>query len=215
LEPSASRTPPGRPRLRARYERRRETVVAAAAREFARRGFHNTSIDDLVAASGLQRGGLYHYIESKQQLLLMIHDQLLQPLLAHAREIASSEVGPEEQLRALMRTWVMHVSAHRDHMTVFNEERRLIESVPEWTRVREQRREFQAILGGVLRRGVEDGSFGIEDADVALMAILGIVNHMPQWFDTAGRLSPEEVADRCADLVLWGIVRNQRKELLR
>jgi AcrR family transcriptional regulator len=211
LDTRAARTPPLRPRLRARYEGRLETVVATAAREFARRGFHNTSIDDLVAATGLQRGGLYHYIDSKQQLLLLIHDQLLQPLLEQARAIAASEAEPGEQLRALMRVWVMHVAAHRDHMTVFNEERRLIESIPEWTRVREQRREFQAILGEVLRRGVEDRSFLIGDANVALMSILGIVNHMPQWFDSAGRLSPEDVADRCADLVLYGISRDERQ----
>jgi TetR/AcrR family transcriptional regulator, cholesterol catabolism regulator len=207
---TATRTPPTSPRLRAKYERRRERVVAAAAHVFATRGYHNTSIDDLVTASGLQRGGLYHYIESKQQLLLLIQDQLLQPLLQQAREIAARDGDPEEQLRALMRIWVLHISAHRDHMTVFNEERRLIESVPEWTRVRQQRREFQTILGDVLRRGVEDGSFLIADADVALMSILGIVNYMPQWFDSAGRLSPEEVADRCVDLVLRGIAREQK-----
>jgi AcrR family transcriptional regulator len=211
MDASAIKTPPSRPRLRARYERRLEAIVALAAREFARRGFHNTSIDDLVAASGLQRGGLYHYIESKQQLLLLIHDQLLRPLLEQAREIAGSDADAGEQLRALIRVWVMHVAAHRDHMTVFNEERRLIESVPEWARVREQRREFQTILGGVLRRGVDGGSFAIADGDVALMSILGIVNHMPQWFDSAGRLSPEEVADHCADLVLHGIARDERQ----
>jgi AcrR family transcriptional regulator len=191
--------------LRAKYEQRRERVIAAAAHEFATRGYHHTSIEDLVKASGLQRGGLYHYIESKQQLLLLIHDQLLQPLLEQAREISVQATSPEGQLRALMHIWVSHVSAHRDHMTVFNEERRLIESVPEWDRVRQQRREFQSILSDVLRRGVDDGSFEIADANVALFSILGIVNYMPQWFDSKGRLSAEEVADRCVDLVLDGI----------
>jgi AcrR family transcriptional regulator len=202
---ATAKTPPSRPLLRARYERRRERVIAAAAREFARRGYHNTSIEDLVAATGLQRGGLYHYIDGKQQLLLLIQDQLLQPLLREAREISSRGAMPKTQLRALMRIWVSHVAAHRDHMVVFNEERRLIESVPEWKRLRQQRREFQGILADVLRRGAEDGSFQIADTEIALMSILGIVNHMPQWLDAAGRLSPDAIADRCVDLVLHGL----------
>jgi hypothetical protein len=37
------------------------------------------------------------------------------------------------------------------------------------------------------------------------MSILGIVNHMPQWLDPAGRLAPAGVADRCADLLLQGL----------
>jgi TetR/AcrR family transcriptional regulator, cholesterol catabolism regulator len=204
-----TKTPPTRPRLRAKYEHRLEAVIGVAAHEFAERGYHNTSIEDLVAASGLQRGGLYHYIESKRHLLLLIHDQLLEPLLEQAREISSRDETPEAQLRALMRTWVLHVAAHRDHMTVFNEERRLIESVPEWTRVRQQRREFQDLVAEVLRRGIVDGSFQIVDADIVLMSILGVVNHMPQWFDPSGRLTPEQVADRCTDLVLHGIVEVQ------
>ena len=38
------------------------------------------------------------------------------------------------------------------------------------------------------------------------MSILGIVNHMPQWLDPNGRLAPVDVADRCADLLLQGLL---------
>jgi AcrR family transcriptional regulator len=204
----SSKTPPTRPRLRAKYEQRKEFVVTAAAQEFAKRGYHATSIEDLVVATGLQRGGLYHYIESKQQLLWLIHDQLLRPLLSQAQEICSRNTDPETQLRALMDVWVAHVASHRDHMVVFNEERRLIESGHEWKRARKQRRDFQKLLNGILERGIADGSFHISDPRIAEMTILGIVNHMSQWLDSRGRLSPEEVADRCIDIVLHGIAAN-------
>jgi AcrR family transcriptional regulator len=201
----SSTAPPRRPRLRAKYDRRRQELVDRAARLFAEQGYRQTSIDDLVRATGLQRGGLYHYIESKQQLLLLIHEELMNPLLDQAEKILEAHENPGHQLRELMRVWVSHVASHGDHMTVFSEERRLVESDPEWERIRQLRGSFQDVLADVLRRGVKGGEFEIPDPEIALMALLGIVNHMPQWLDPEGRLSPAEVADRCIDLVLTGI----------
>jgi TetR/AcrR family transcriptional regulator, cholesterol catabolism regulator len=197
---------PGRLRGRGRWEERRREVVDVSARLFAERGYRNTSIDDLVEATGLQRGGLYHYIDSKQHLLLLTHEELIEPLLARAEEISASGVPPAERLRELLRAWVAHVASHRDHMIVFNEERRLIEADPAWREVRKARERFERLLDDVLTDGVDDGSFRIDDVDVARMSILGIVNHMPQWLDPAGRLSPADIADRCADLLLQGLV---------
>jgi AcrR family transcriptional regulator len=193
-------------RRRAKFELRRREVVNIAAGLFAERGYHNTSIDDLVEATGLQRGGLYHYIDSKQHLLLLTHEELIGPLLDRAEEIVASDVPAEVQLRRLLRAWVTHVAAHRDHMIVFNEERRLIESDPAWEDVRAARERFRALLEGVLRAGQREGQFVIEDIALLQLSILGIVNYMPQWLDPEGRVAPGEIADSCADLLLRGLL---------
>ncbi len=183
-------------------------MIETAAELFAARGYRETTIDDLVAATGLQRGGLYHYIESKQALLLMIHDELMEPLLERAEIIVHSPASPEEQLRALIHVWVDQVASHRAHMTVFSEERRLIESDPAWRRAREQRRTFEEMLADVLRRGVGSGAFAIADIDLTERLVLGVVNHLSSWFDPDGRVSSEEVADTATDLVLHGFGRS-------
>ncbi len=193
-------------RSRARYEARRREVVNQAARLFAQRGYADTSIDDLVEATGLQRGGLYHYIESKQHLLLLTHEQLMQPLLVQAEGIVAGRDDAEEKLRRLLRVWVAHVAAHRDHMIVFNESRRLIASDPAWEDVRAARARFQQLLEEVLVEGAGDGRFVVPDLQLVELTILGVVNHMPQWLDPGGRLSPEAVADGCADLLLAGLL---------
>src|SRR5277367_3461373 len=113
--------PPTRPALRARYDRRRQDVVEAAARVFAAQGFHATSIQDLTQATGITAGGLYHYIGSKDELLVAICDLLIEPLLAEAQEIVGSDDPPEVQLRRIVRAWVAHVERNRDHMLVFQQ----------------------------------------------------------------------------------------------
>jgi TetR/AcrR family transcriptional regulator, cholesterol catabolism regulator len=198
-------TPPApeRPVLRARYEGRRAEVIAAAAQQFAENGYAATSIADLTGATGLAAGGLYHYIGSKEALLVAICDELLEPLLAQAREIAASEeLSPKGQLRALLRAWLTHIESHRDHMLVFSQERQVIEREPQWRAVRRARKEFEQILDGILQRGEESGAMAFEDRSLTLLALLGMVNYTPQWLRPRGRLSAEEIADRYCDLIL-------------
>src|SRR5215213_8478655 len=136
-------TPPPPPALRARYDPPRREVVAPAAALFAERGYDGTSMSELTEATGLAAGGLYHYIEGKDDLLIGICDQLLEPVLARAREINASEEPPVEQLRELVEAWVSHVVEHRHHMLVFTQERQAIERQPRWRRVRSQRKAFE------------------------------------------------------------------------
>jgi AcrR family transcriptional regulator len=195
-------SPPTRPALRARYEARRREVIATAARLFAERGYDGTSISELTAATGLAAGGLYHYIEGKDDLLIAICDELLEPLLARAREIVAAEAPPVEQLRELVTAWVAHVVAHRHHMLVFTQERQAIERQARWRRVRSQRKAFEKILDDVLAHGEADGSMTFADRRLSLLALLGMVNYTSQWVRPGGRLPATEIAAGYCAIVL-------------
>jgi AcrR family transcriptional regulator len=194
--------PPTRPALRARYDRRQRDVVDGAARVFAQRGYHATSIASLLEDTGLTAGGLYHYITSKDDLLVMICDELMDPLLDRARAIVADDRSPEAQLRELLRAWLEHVERHLDHMRVFQQERHVIEAEPQWQDIRESRREFEQILEAILVRAQDCGAMRIADRRLALLALLGMVNYTPQWFNSHGRLSAADIADGYCDLLL-------------
>jgi AcrR family transcriptional regulator len=208
-------------------------MVSAAAKVFARQGYDSTTMQDLAASMGLATGALYHYFGSKEQLLIEICDQLMEPLLARARELVRGDESPDEQLRALVRMWVANVVQYRDHMLVFQQERHAIETGAQWRAVRESRKAFERLVQGALeragvagrpgsagqtgppgqtgraRRSGPDGRTGPAgrsgpDARLALMALLGMVNHTPQWYrppPARGRLSPEEIADGYLELL--------------
>jgi AcrR family transcriptional regulator len=194
--------PPTRPALRERYERRRREVIATAARLFAERGYQATSMSELTEATGLAAGGLYHYIESKEELLILICDELLDPLLERAREIVATPAPPGEQLRELLHAWLAQIASHRDHMLVFAQERHVIEREPQWRRVRGQRKAFEQLLDDVLARGEREGSMHFEDRAFTLLTLLGMVNYTPQWLRPRGRLTPEQIADGYCDVIL-------------
>jgi TetR/AcrR family transcriptional regulator, cholesterol catabolism regulator len=194
--------PPTRPALRARYERKRQEVLATAARLFAERGYQATSMQDLTEATGLAAGGLYHYIGSKEQLLIRICDELLEPLLEQARAIVARPAPAPEQLHELLRAWLAHIATHREHMLVFAQERHVIEREPQWREVRRQRKAFEQILDDVLARGEQDGTMQFADRGLTLLALLGMVNHTATWLRPRGRLSPEQIADGYCELIL-------------
>jgi AcrR family transcriptional regulator len=198
----AATSPPKSPALRERYDRRRAAVIAIAAKLFAERGYEATSIAELTAATGLAAGGIYHYIERKDDLLVAICDELLEPLLEQAHAIVAEPAPAAKQLRSLLRAWLEHIEGHRDHMLVFTRERQIIESEPEWQRVRGQRKEFEQILDDVLARGEREGTMAFADRGLALLALLGMVNYTAQWLRPRGRLAAAEIADGYCDLLL-------------
>jgi TetR/AcrR family transcriptional regulator, cholesterol catabolism regulator len=194
--------PPERPVLRARYDRRRDAVVDAAARVFATKGFHATSVQDLVEATGLKPGGLYHYIGSKNDLLVQICDELMQPLLESVRDISASDDPARVQLREIMHAWVEQVECKRDHMLVFQQERHVLAHGAQWQHVRRQRKAFEELLGELFARGELAGEFEFTDRDLSLRALLGMVNQIPQWFRRGGRLTAAEIADGYLDIII-------------
>jgi TetR/AcrR family transcriptional regulator, cholesterol catabolism regulator len=189
---------PTRPALGERYDRRRQEVVYQAAKLFARHGYDQTTMQDLAATMGLATGALYHYFGGKEQLLRAICDQLMEPLLEQATELARDDTrDAEAQLHALVALWVGHVVAHRDHLLVFQQERHVIESGEQWRRVRARRKAFERLVADVLERARPD-----TDGRLALLALLGMVNHTAQWYRPRGALTAEQIADGYVDLVL-------------
>jgi TetR/AcrR family transcriptional regulator, cholesterol catabolism regulator len=196
-------SPPSRPLLKARYERRRQAVIEQAAELFAKRGFDATSIEDLSEASELTVGGLYHYIGGKDDLLYEILNQLMGPLLIKAREIQLGSGTAVDRFRELMRAWVNHIADHKAHMIVFSQERHVVEhDRRKWQQARRSRRRFESLLAEMLDEALEE--IGGEPPDTRLMALglLGMVNYAPQWMKKSGRLSPDAIADGFSQIVL-------------
>ncbi len=154
-------------------------------------------MQELAASMGLATGALYHYFSGKEELLTAICDQLMEPLLEQAGEVLDAGGTPRGSCARWCGcgwpTWWQH----RDHMLVFQQERHLIESGERWRKVRGLRKAFERLASEALERARPRG-----DAHLALLALLGMVNHTAQWYRPRGELSPEAIADGYVDLVL-------------
>ena len=184
---------------------RGEEVYAAALRLFRQKGYHATSMQDIAAAVGLYKGSLYHYIGSKEELLVRVFERAMAALLEDTERIAADEaLRPSAQLRQIIEAHVEAVANNLDALTVYLHEWRALagESLAS---VRLQRERYTALVSGIVSRGVRVGEFQAADVRIVTLGLLGMCNWLCQWYRPGGRLSPSEIAGRFADLVLSGL----------
>src|SRR5213592_2175766 len=110
---------------------RREELTRTAARLFAERGYHGTSLADLAEALGIQKASLYHHIESKEDLLWEVAWEGAEAFHA-ALDAVPPEARATERIRLALRGHLAVVGGQLDVATVF---------VREWRHLGGERRE--------------------------------------------------------------------------
>jgi AcrR family transcriptional regulator len=206
-EPVSSTAARRRGRPPVGFEARRQEIVDTAAHLFAERGYHATSLDELSAATGLQRGGLYHYIGSKENLLFMIHERFIEPLLAEAHAIEDRGDPPDVTLQNLGSALMRDIAEYRDQVTVFLHEWRTIrpKDTERAEAVMQSRREFEAVIARTLRRGAAQGVFDIPGSRLAMLGFLGMINYSYQWYRGDAEWSADDVAGAFSSIFLDGV----------
>jgi TetR/AcrR family fatty acid metabolism transcriptional regulator len=80
---------------------RRRQILDAAIRVFARQGFHACRVSDIAREAGVAYGLVYHYFDSKEQVLNELFVERWSLLLAAIEEIDSRAIPPREKLDAV------------------------------------------------------------------------------------------------------------------
>jgi TetR/AcrR family transcriptional regulator, cholesterol catabolism regulator len=191
---------PGAPSATVQAPGRRAEIVAAAGSLFRDHGYHATSMRDLAKRLNLQGGSLYAHIGSKEELLWEIVDAAAAAFLAAAEAVDPTLPAPE-RLRGLVHGHLQVVVDELEHATVF---------FHEWTHLRpdlrrrivERRDAYQDHFRRAVHDGVRDGSFMVDDADLATLLVLSTLNWSYQWLDPAGRLDLDALTDAYATFLL-------------
>ena len=81
-------------------EERKAQIYQAALACFSRKGYHQTTMDDIVAESGLSKGALYWHFKSKKELFLSLFQELMEQYGQAIESVVTGEAGATEKLRA-------------------------------------------------------------------------------------------------------------------
>ena len=85
---------------------RRQELLDAAVRVFARKGFHASRVGDIAEEAGVAHGLLYHYFRSKDEVLETIFRDTWQLLVSETERIEASGAPLPEQLRRFARIYL-------------------------------------------------------------------------------------------------------------
>jgi TetR/AcrR family transcriptional regulator, fatty acid metabolism regulator protein len=135
---------------------KRQVILDAAVRVFARKGFHTSRVGDIAEEAGIAHGLLYHYFSSKDEVLRTVFSQAWSRLLAalHAVE-AGGEPAPEQLRKVaaiLLRTW-------RDEPDLVRVLVREVARSPHLAEQVDEVREAFLVIQRVIERGQEEGTF--------------------------------------------------------
>lgn len=179
----------------------RGDILEAALRLFASRGYRATSVQDLADALGYGKASLYHYVRSKEDILLAIHELFMRRLIDDASSVIAGPQSAADKLQAIIENFVDLVGRHRAEATVVNEEMREL-SPRSLKRVVAARDEYERMLTCLVEEAKAAGDLDVGNPRVAVRAILGMVNWCYRWLRANGPLAPREVGEQMAALVL-------------
>lgn len=177
---------------------------------FEKKGFSETSIQDIVEALNVTKGTFYYYYSSKEQLLMDIHKEYIDDLLQRQQRILDSSEGYRDKLKGVIHLLISDIARNGDSGKVFFREMRHL-TQENANDIKERREQFRLNIEGIIRRGAKTGEFRKQlRPDMTALAVLGITNWTYQWFNSNGELSADELAELYSSIVLEGI--NERNE---
>jgi TetR/AcrR family transcriptional regulator, cholesterol catabolism regulator len=181
---------------------RRSQLTREAARLFAERGYHGTSIGDLARALGVQKGSLYAHIASKQDLLYETMREGADAFHAALDEIPDDlKVG--NRIRLALRAHLRVIAEQLDVATVFIREWRYLEGDRAAEFLAERRR-YEERFRALFREGRERGELRTDlDEQAAVLLVLSAANWAYTWLPADA--DTDELADRFFAILLDGV----------
>ncbi|MFG2619828.1 TetR/AcrR family transcriptional regulator [Streptomyces sp. NPDC048507] len=179
-----------------------QRLLAVATRLFAERGYDRTSVQEIVEAAGVTKGALYHYFGSKDDLLHEVYARMLRLQQQRLDAVAGSDAPVEERLRDAAADVVVTTIENLDDAMIFF--RSMHQLSPEkYAQVRAERRRYHERFRALVEEGQKNGVFArATPADLVVDFYFGSVHHLSTWYRTDGPLTPHQVADHLADLLL-------------
>jgi len=185
---------------------REQQVRAAALRLFRDKGYHATSMRDIAAEVGINKGSLYSYIRSKEDLLIPFFERAMGLLLAEIEAISANEsLTATERLKRAIKAHILNVTENLDILTVYLSEWRQLRA-DSLSTVRQQRERYAALFLAIVEAGVNRGEFRAIDPRISALGMIGMCNYLFRWYGPDCRLRPEQIADELTDMLLHGVL---------
>jgi AcrR family transcriptional regulator len=187
-------------------EQRIKQIVHEAAKLFDRVGYHEANMEMVAQAAQMRKPTLYHYIKSKEEILLRIHQTLLEDLRAKHKERVDKGQSREELLLGIVTEILRQIAMNRGYVRVFLEHYRELDPVIR-KQISSERQDYFKIVTDLIAQGVASGDYHTNDVRLSAVLLLGQVNWAYQWYQPGVSAAPEVIAQELLDTFLYGLTR--------
>jgi TetR/AcrR family fatty acid metabolism transcriptional regulator len=187
---------------------KRERILAAAERIFARHGFFAARVSEIAKEAGVADGTIYLYFKSKDDILISLFEEQMEKVQSVLGAALAGSAPADVKLRSFIGAYMNLVSENRHAAEVITIElRQSAKFMKEYKNPRFA--DFLKPLAGVIDEGQKDGRFRSDvPAPFAARALFGALDELAlMWVTTRGeKVDIRKVAGWIGDLVLQGLV---------
>lgn len=184
-------------------EEKRRALIHQAGLAFRRKGFHETSMEDVAQTLGVTKGALYRYVKNKQEILFECHKlamELGDTALAHGQ--AQGKTGFEKVRLTLENFLSGYISTNSAGAALVN----IDELEPEHrAEIIRRRSVFDRGLRKMIVEGIEDGTIARRDPRIVAFSVMGAINWLPRWYNPEGELSNAAVTEEMLGFFIDGM----------
>jgi AcrR family transcriptional regulator len=191
-----------------RYDQKHEFILRTAARIFAEKSYHSTSMRDISRATNVSLAGLYHYCKSKEELLFLIQDNCFGRVLERLEQRLEKVGDPVTKLGIFIENHLSFFAANMSEMKVLSHEAESLGG-DLYTHVSTRKDNYTKLARQILRE-VQETQESTEPIDltVATYALFGMMNWIYNWYDPQGKMNVADLASNVMKLFLNGFVPN-------
>jgi TetR/AcrR family transcriptional regulator, fatty acid metabolism regulator protein len=195
---------------------KRDAILKAATRIFARRGFFQSQVADVARDAGVAAGTVYLYFRSKDDLLVSLFERTMREAIAEGRAALEGVADPREKLRRMARLHLERLGRDRDLAIVFQVELR------QSTKFMEQfsstyLRDYLGLIRETIAAGQELRAFRADvNPTLAAKVFFGALDEMAtNWILSKRRYSLIAEAEAVVDLFVGGVGASPHPQLTR
>ena len=186
---------------------KRETILQAATRLFAAKGFERTSVRKIAEEVDLSVPGMFHHIPSKEEMLYEIMIGFMDEGYTRLVEIYDNAMGPVEKLEAVCQFYVEYYAGHTDQLTILVSEGKSLSPEHQQVFIKKQRIYVEA-LTRLFNDLAKDGLLRSIDPSVLAFIFFGMVHWTYSWYNPQGEIGPEALGRIFSEVFLRGILKD-------
>ncbi len=187
-----------------RFDRRLAKVLHHAAHIFCEKGYEGASMRDLSRATGMSLAGLYHYFDSKEELLYLIQKHTFRTIIDRLQERLKIAKGAEQRVRVFIENHIEYFLANKEAMKVLTHEDETLKN-GRGAEIRVIKREYYKICLGLLEDLRREKGLQFSGR-LAVLGLFGMINWIYTWHNPRVDLNAGELAEEMSNLFLCGVL---------
>jgi len=197
-----------------KHDQKLEFILRNAARIFAEKNYHSTTMRDISRATNVSLAGLYHYCKSKEELLYLIQDNCFGRVLESLERRLRGVDDPLTKLRIFIENHLSFFAANMAEMKVLSHEAESLEGDLH-THVSTKKDKYTKLARRILKEIQQQQKVEQPiDLTVATYALFGMMNWIYNWYDPQGKLKVSELVGNVTRLFLSGLVAGSARDQL-